>query len=231
MKIFLSFGAILLLLILWQPGFADTISGTAERSPAGNDNSSKIAPARHGKIDGSFTNGKLTLSKYVAKNGFHQGCPVIIIVDEGSHFTYVLQKQDRDKVVEVLRASNAIGKIRTATPYGRFRVVQKLKWPSWLPPKSIDPKQKAIQPYNKDHKNPLGVARITLDKWDISLHGTNDPHSIRHDVSHGCIRHSNRDILSIFNMTPVGTRVILTKHLAGMTLTKADFESRHTRAG
>lgn len=172
----------------------------------------------------SFVNGKYVLQTTVHKNGWHKGEPVVVLVDKSSHYTYVFQLQPHDKVVEVLRASNAIGSEDTPTPYGHYKVADKLKWPSWIPPKDIDPKRKAIPPYNKTHKNPLGVARIGLDKFGINLHGTNDPHSLRHNVSHGCIRHSNEDILKIYDMVNVGSTVIIAHHFAGTTLTKDDFQ-------
>ena len=199
-------------------------------SSAATDKTDKVSastakPKPHGKIDGSFVNGEYVLTNAPAKNGFHKGEPVVVVVDKGSHYTYVFQKQADDKVVEVLRVSNAVGKDSTPSPNGPYKVVDKLKWPSWLPPKSIDPKQKAVQPYNKDHKNPLGVARIGLNKFGVFLHGTNDPKSIRSDASHGCIRHSNADILKVFSMVNRGTTVLITDHMVGTKVNKKEFAS------
>lgn len=182
------------------------------------------APAAQRKISGDFVNGEMKLGREIDKNGFHKNEPVVVIVDKGSHFTYILQKQAKDNVVKVMSISNSIGKDSTPTPYGRFWVADKTKWPAWVPPKSIDPKQKAIHPYNKDRNNPLGVARVRLNKWDIALHGTNNPNSIRKDVSHGCIRHSNQDIMKLYNMVKVGTPVYITRNFAGTTLKRSDFD-------
>ena len=41
----------------------------------------------------------------------------------------------------------------------------------------------------------------------IGLHGTNDPSSIGKDVSHGCIRLHNEDILQLVKVLPLGTPV------------------------
>jgi lipoprotein-anchoring transpeptidase ErfK/SrfK len=41
----------------------------------------------------------------------------------------------------------------------------------------------------------------------IGLHGTNDPSSIGKDVSHGCIRLNNSDILKLVKILPLGTPV------------------------
>lgn len=177
-------------------------------------------PAR--KISGSFVNGKMTLGKNIPVNGYHPGEPVVLIVDKSSHTTYVLQKQAGNRVVKVFSARNGLGK-PTMSPYGRFTVVDKLKWPSWIPPKSIDPNQKAYHPYNKDRRNPLGVARISLNKWGIVLHGTNQPESIGQDESHGCIRHSNQDIQVIYNMVKPGDTVFIARSFAGKTIALSDF--------
>lgn len=182
-----------------------------------------VKPKPVHKSSGSFVNGKMTLSKTIPVNGFHPGQPVVLIVDKGSHTTYVLQKQAGNRVVKVFSARNGLGK-PSLSPYGRFTVADKLKWPSWIPPKSIDPKQKAIHPYNKDRKNPLGVARLTLSKWGIVLHGTNDPSSIGKNISHGCIRHSNQDIQKIYNMTDKGTPVYIAGGFAGKTISIKDFQ-------
>lgn len=201
----------------------------AESKPA--QKSDAKAPAEVSKEtttppDAKYTlvDGKLLLTEEAYKNGYHKGEPVVVVVDPSSHFTYLFQKQAKNKIALVYRASNATGNELTQTPYGRFHVTQKTKWPAWVPPKGVDPEQKAVQPFNKDRKNPLGVARIRLNKWDIALHGTNNPASIRQNASKGCIRHSNGDIEKIFSMVGTGDRVIVTKKLVGTTLTAKDFK-------
>lgn len=41
----------------------------------------------------------------------------------------------------------------------------------------------------------------------IGIHGTNDPSTIGHDVSHGCIRLTNADITKLVQILPLGTPV------------------------
>jgi lipoprotein-anchoring transpeptidase ErfK/SrfK len=176
-----------------------------------------------GKVDGAFINGHVQLTKEPPKNRWLPGGPVVVVVDKSSHYTYVFELQKGDKVYDVLRASNAIGKEDTPTPFGPYKVATKVKWPSWIPPKKMH--HKPVQPYNKTHANPLGVARIGLNKFGVNLHGTNDPSSLRKSVSHGCIRHSNRDISKIFNMVKDGTTVLIVKHMPGTVLTKKEFYS------
>ena len=45
----------------------------------------------------------------------------------------------------------------------------------------------------------------------IGLHGTNDPSGVGHDVSHGCIRMTNRAILRLSRLLPLGTPVAITR--------------------
>jgi lipoprotein-anchoring transpeptidase ErfK/SrfK len=214
------------------PGAAPPAPATV--TPAGPAQSTQAKPAakavRHGAIDGSFTDGKLVLGKTIPVNGFHKGLPTLVLVDMGSHTTFVLQKQANDRVVKVYSASDSVGSDKTPTPPGPYWVAVKLKFPCWLPPKDIDPKQKTVQPYNKDHKNPLGVARIGLNKWGINLHGTNQPGKIRQSISHGCIRHSNNDIMKIYDMVTIGTPVIIADQFVGTTFEKTSFDlhGKHT---
>jgi lipoprotein-anchoring transpeptidase ErfK/SrfK len=62
-----------------------------------------------------------------------------------------------------------------------------------------------------------------LDKFGVALHGTNNPHSIRKDASHGCIRHSNQDIMKILSMVRKGDTVIITDKFVGTKLNKDMF--------
>ena len=48
---------------------------------------------RHGALDGSFTDGKLILGKTIPINGFHQGLPTLVLVDMGSHTTFVVMRK------------------------------------------------------------------------------------------------------------------------------------------
>jgi lipoprotein-anchoring transpeptidase ErfK/SrfK len=172
-----------------------------------------------------FINNHYVLTGSLPTNGFHKGAPTVFIVDKGSHSTYVLQKQD-DRIVRVLTVSNAVGNLDKPTPPGRYVIVNKKMYPKWIPPKTI--KHKPVEPYNITHENPLGVAAIYLNKFDIDLHGTNQPDAIRKSISHGCVRHSNPDILKLYSMASIGDAVYIVNKFRGKVLNKADFASHHT---
>jgi lipoprotein-anchoring transpeptidase ErfK/SrfK len=56
---------------------------------------------------------------------------------------------------------------------------------------------------------PFGALWLTLSKRSYGIHGTNDPGSIGHAVSKGCIRMYNQDVLELASIVPNGTRVYI----------------------
>jgi lipoprotein-anchoring transpeptidase ErfK/SrfK len=52
-----------------------------------------------------------------------------------------------------------------------------------------------------------GARWMGLNKKHYSIHGTDDPFSIGKPVSHGCIRMYNRDVIELFDMVDIDTRV------------------------
>ena len=56
-------------------------------------------------------------------------------------------------------------------------------------------------------RNPMGVAVLGLDQGNYAIHGTNNPASIGHFVSHGCIRMFNANVLDLYARARLGTDV------------------------
>src|ERR1700683_626196 len=85
--------------------------------------------------------------------------------------------------------------------------------PAWSPPASIrreNPRLPDVIPRGSPH-NPMGIAAMTLAGGEYAIHGTNDPASIGHFVSHGCIRMYNADINDLYQRVSVGTTVVVTR--------------------
>ena len=83
--------------------------------------------------------------------------------------------------------------------------------PDWAPPPDIraeNPKLPPLIPGGSPH-NPMGVAAMTLQGLDYAIHGTNQPSSIGHFVSHGCIRMFNEDVTDLIGRVSVGTPVVV----------------------
>jgi lipoprotein-anchoring transpeptidase ErfK/SrfK len=61
--------------------------------------------------------------------------------------------------------------------------------------------------------NPLGARALYLFKGDkdtlFRIHGTNEPDTIGHAVSSGCIRMLNADVIDLYRRVKKGTRVVV----------------------
>ena len=72
-------------------------------------------------------------------------------------------------------------------------------------------------------ENPLGARAMYLGSTLYRIHGSNEPWTIGHAVSSGCIRMRNEDVMELYSHVSVGTRV------RGETLTtRADIASRRS---
>jgi lipoprotein-anchoring transpeptidase ErfK/SrfK len=95
--------------------------------------------------------------------------------------------------------------------HGRAQIAEKFLKPAWGPPADIalaNPNLPLTIPGGSP-RNPMGAAAMGLNRGNYAIHGTNDPGSIGHFVSHGCIRMHNEDILDLFARVPVGTEVFV----------------------
>ena len=83
----------------------------------------------------------------------------------------------------------AVGKILSPTPSGTYTIINKQLNPA----------------------GPFGVLWMGLSRPHYGIHGTNNPSSIGKNVSHGCIRMFNHDVLELSSRVPIGTRVFIHK--------------------
>jgi lipoprotein-anchoring transpeptidase ErfK/SrfK len=76
--------------------------------------------------------------------------------------------------------------------------------------------------------NPLGVRALYLGSSLYRIHGTDAPWTIGQDVSKGCIRMFNEDVLHLYPRVPVGTKVTVTweRFKTGAAIAEADTEPR-----
>jgi len=169
------------------------------------------------------SSGVMALPASIAHHDWTKSLPVVVVVDKSNTQTLVLQMIDGNSVYAVYTSDNAIGKEESPTPPGPYVVASKTLQPTWTPPKNIDKTQRTRKPFDQDKDNPLGVAAIRLNKWNIVLHGTNSPHSIGKEASHGCIRHRNEDIMRIYDSVWKGTPVIVADKLEGTKVSKDMF--------
>jgi lipoprotein-anchoring transpeptidase ErfK/SrfK len=143
--------------------------------------------------------------------------PGTIVIDPGSHFLYLVQ--GGGQAVRYGVGVGAEGFIWS----GVATIHSKQEWPDWYPPAEM----LARKPELKEHmvqlqsglgmkggpENPIGARAMYLWQGNkdtlYRIHGTNDPTTIGHNVSSGCIRLTNDDVTDLYNRTSVGTKVVV----------------------
>ena len=141
----------------------------------------------------------------------HDLPPGSILVDTQQHFLYRTLEQD-------LAVRYGVGVGREGFQwFGSAQVMRKATWPDWTPPPEMLRRQPDIPHHMKGGpNNPLGPRAMYLyrDGRDLlyRIHGTVEPWTIGSNVSSGCIRMLNEDVIDLFGRTPVGTPVTVLEH-------------------
>ena len=143
--------------------------------------------------------------------------PGTIVIDPGSHFLYLVQGGR-----QAMRYGVGVG-AEGFIWSGTATIHNKQEWPDWYPPAEM----LARKPELKEHmvqlqsglgmkggpENPIGARGMYLWQGNkdtlYRIHGTNEPGTIGHNVSSGCIRLTNDDVSDLYNRTPVGTKVVV----------------------
>lgn len=126
-----------------------------------------------------------------------------IVVRTGERRLYFVTGQGR-----AIRYPVGVGRAGMAWQ-GRAAVERKLIRPSWGPTEDIwraNPNLPWSIPGGSPN-NPMGAAVLGLNRGNYAIHGTNNPGSIGHFVSHGCIRMFNEDIMDLYQRASIGTPV------------------------
>lgn len=103
-----------------------------------------------------------------------------------------------------------VGSGQTASPIGEWKVRGIAKLPRFRYDKEmLQHGQRSGNFYMlpPGPRNPVGVMWISLNKKGIGIHGTNDPGSIGHAASHGCIRLANWDVVRLATKIKSGDSV------------------------
>lgn len=96
------------------------------------------------------------------------------------------------------------------TRRGRTRVVRKVVGPEWRPTPSMLERNPNWPHYvGPGPDNPLGTHALYLSWTYYRIHGTHDTRKIGRRSSNGCIGLYNEHIEQLFNVTNVGTQVLL----------------------
>jgi lipoprotein-anchoring transpeptidase ErfK/SrfK len=125
-----------------------------------------------------------------------------IVVDTPGKFLYLVQPGH-----QAIRYGIGVGRPGFAWS-GLKTISQKREWPDWTPPEEMIRRRPDLPRHMAGGPgNPLGARALYLGSSLYRIHGTNEPHTIGQNVSSGCIRMMNEDVIDLYERTPVGTRV------------------------
>jgi lipoprotein-anchoring transpeptidase ErfK/SrfK len=144
-----------------------------------------------------------------------------IIIDTPHTFLYLVLGRGK-----ALRYGVGVGR-EGFTWSGTERISHMSQWPDWHPPKEMIERQPYLPRFMAGGEgNPLGARALYLGNTIYRIHGTNQPSTIGHFVSSGCIRLTNPDIEDLYGRVNIGTRVVV---LSGSPPTSASAQSPVTR--
>ncbi|MEM1049467.1 MAG: L,D-transpeptidase [Pseudomonadota bacterium] len=95
---------------------------------------------------------------------------------------------------------------------GTHRITRKAEWPGWTPPPQMRRRQPGLPAYMAGGpNNPLGARALYIGSTLYRIHGSNEPWTIGHAVSSGCIRMTNDDVTHLYNNVKRGAKVVVVR--------------------
>src|SRR5438552_3771865 len=143
--------------------------------------------------------------------------PGTIIIDQGSHFLYLVQGCGQAIRYGVGVGGEGFGWSGSAT------IHSKQEWPDWYPPAEMLQRKPEVREHMTQlqsglgmrggPENPLGARALYLWQGNkdtlYRIHGTFEPWTIGTSVSSGCIRMINQDVIDLYRRVEPGAKVVV----------------------
>ena len=127
-----------------------------------------------------------------------------LVVDTPNKFLYLVQGNGK-----ALRYGIGVGK-PGFTWSGVKTISAKKEWPDWTPPAEMLQRRPDLPRHMEGGpQNPLGARAMYLGSTLYRIHGSNEPWTIGTNVSSGCIRMRNQDVIDLYGRVNVGAKVIV----------------------
>lgn len=139
--------------------------------------------------------------------------PGTLVVDPARFFCYFILPEGK-----AIRYGVGVARNQSTNFRGQGSIGRKAEWPYWTPTRNM----MRTQPKRYGHlggglkpgvTNPLGARALYLYRNGrdtlFRLHGTIEPWSIGTNVSSGCIRFLNQDIIDLYERVKPGARVVV----------------------
>jgi lipoprotein-anchoring transpeptidase ErfK/SrfK len=130
--------------------------------------------------------------------------PGTIVIDTPNKFLFLVEGNGR-----ALRYGIGVG--RPGFTWSGIKTISaKREWPEWTPPAQMLARRPDLPRHMEGGpENPLGARAMYLGSSLYRIHGSNEPWTIGTNVSSGCIRMRNEDVIDLYGRVKVGTRVIV----------------------
>ncbi len=130
--------------------------------------------------------------------------PGIIIINTQERLLYLVERPGR-----ALRYGIGVGR-PGFTWAGAHNISDKREWPDWAPPEEMLKRRPDLPRHIAGGPdNPLGARAMYLGSTLYRIHGSNEPWTIGNQVSSGCIRMRNEDVIDLYQRVKIGTKVIV----------------------
>ncbi len=181
---------------------ADTLQRIARRYDVGI---SAIKAANPGVASKALKKGQQVVipTRHILPKGPREGIVINIAEQRLYHYT---RPDEGPALVNTYPVS--IGRDADFSLSGRYKVVQRMRKPSWEVPDAVrkyNPRLPAVVPSGP--KNPLGEYAMKLNFPGLLIHGTNNPSSIGTKVSRGGVRLYPEDIAILVHRSTKDTPV------------------------
>jgi len=144
--------------------------------------------------------------KYAKQEVAYSGreAPGTIVIDTTDKFLYLVQGHGT-----ALRYGVGVGRLGFVWQ-GVKQITAKREWPDWTPPAEMLQRRPDLPRHMEGGpENPLGARAMYLGSSLYRIHGSNEPWTIGTNVSSGCIRMRNEDVIDLYGRVSVGTRVVV----------------------
>jgi lipoprotein-anchoring transpeptidase ErfK/SrfK len=127
-----------------------------------------------------------------------------IVVDTPNKFLYLVQGNGK-----AMRYGIGVG--RPGFTWSGIKTISaKKEWPDWTPPAEMLARRPDLPRHMEGGpQNPLGARAMYLGSTLYRIHGSNEPWTIGTNVSSGCIRMRNEDVIDLYGRVNVGTKVVV----------------------
>jgi lipoprotein-anchoring transpeptidase ErfK/SrfK len=134
--------------------------------------------------------------------------PGTFVIQTSEHFLYVVLGNNR-----ALRYGIGVGREGFQWS-GLVKIVKMAEWPDWTPPPEMIQRQPYLPRFMAGGPgNPLGARAMYLGGTVYRIHGTNQPETIGENISSGCFRLANGDVVDLYSHAAIGSKVII-RHAA-----------------